>query len=295
MKAKQYIREIIERSCLPARERKRLKTDLENEIYSALERGESIEQIIERMGDPDEIAAEIYENYTDISIRPFLEYKSKKKLFGLPLVHIIKVNHAVLVPYFRIVSSRGVNIGGRHNHFLFINGLPTARGIFAFGPKAKGIIAVGNLSSGFISLGNISTGLISVGNISVGLLSLGNLSLALLITLGNFVVGSLAAGNAAFGYAAAGNFALGKFAVGNETVGTFTFDISNLYAQLDAIKLFFSKLIAPAPVKSFFAVIEKIFEAFINPMSLVPFIIIFALIIMIVTLVLCIVPNRLLM
>ena len=295
MKAKQYIREIIQRSCLPIRERKRLKIDLENEIYSALERGESIEQIIDRMGDPDEIAAELYENFANDSIRPFREYKSEKKLFGLPLVHIIRAKYAASVPQFRTVSFRGINIGGRYNHLSFVYGLPTARGIFAFGPKAKGIIAVGNLSTGLISIGNISTGLISIGNISAGLLSLGNLALALLITLGNLAAGPLAAGNAALGYAAAGNFALGEFAIGNETVGTFTFEISDLLGQLDAIKMFFSKLSAPAPVKAFFGVIEKIFESFINPMSFIPYIITLSLLLLIVVLILCIVPNRLLM
>ncbi|NMB95662.1 MAG: hypothetical protein GYA02_03495 [Clostridiaceae bacterium] len=295
MKAKQYIREIIQRSCLPARERKELKIDLENEICSALERGESIEQIIERMGDPDEVAAEIYENFTDNFIRPFREYKSERKLFGLPLVHIIRANYAASVPHFRTVSTRGVNIGGRYDHMSYVYRLPTARGVFAFGPKAKGIIAIGNLSAGFISIGNISTGLISIGNLSAGLFSLGNMALAILVTFGNLVAGTLAAGNAALGYASAGNFVLGKFAIGNETMGTHTFSVSNLYIQLDAIKTFFRELSAPAPVKAFFGVIEKLCGVIANPMSSIPFFIILSLLLLIVTLTLYIVPNRLLM
>jgi len=93
MNQKQYVKEIINRSCLPMPERKRLKVDLESEINSSLERGEQTEHIIERMGDPDKIAAELYENFADISVRPFREYKSKRIILGLPLVHIIRANY----------------------------------------------------------------------------------------------------------------------------------------------------------------------------------------------------------
>lgn len=294
MNAKQYIREIIQRSCLPKRERKKLKVDLESEINSALERGENIEQIIERMGDPDKIASELYENYSGESLRPFFEYKSENTLFGLPLVHIIRINYAAAVPNIRTVGLRGVNIGGRYNNFAFVNGLPTARGVFAFGPKAKGIIAIGNFSAGFISIGNISSGLISIGNVSAGLFSIGNFALALLISLGNFTVGALSAGNLALGYGAAGNCVFGEFAVGNEAVGTYTFKVSNLSGQFDAIKEFFRGLNAPTLIKEFFGYVEKIIEVIIDPISAMPFIISLSLVLAAVILLLCIVPNKLL-
>ncbi|NLG87920.1 MAG: hypothetical protein GX494_01675 [Clostridiaceae bacterium] len=294
MNAKKYIREIIQRSCLPSGERKRLKSDLENEIASRLERGETIEQIIERMGDPDTVAAELYENFTGAAERPFFEYKSEKTLFGLPLVHIIRTNYAVPVPYVRTTGARGINIGGRYGRVRYSYGLPAARGVFAFGPKAKGIIAVGNFSTGFISIGNISAGIFSIGNISAGLLSLGNIALAPLVALGNFAAAALSAANMALGYAAAGNLASGKYAIGNEANGTFTFSVSNLYTQFEAIKAFISELEAPAVVKAFFGLIEKVCEIVIDPISTLPFHIAISCLLLAVILALYIVPNRLL-
>lgn len=295
MNAKKYVREIIQRSCLPSGKRRKLKFDLESEINSRLERGETIEEIIERMGDPDTIAAELYENFTGMTERPFLEYKSERTLFGLPLVHIIRTNYAAPVPHFRTFGLRGINVGGRYGRIQYNQGLPAARGVFAFGPKAKGIIAVGNFSTGFISIGNITAGIFSIGNLSAGLFSIGNFSLAPLISLGNFAAGALSAANAALGYAAAGNLALGKFAIGNEVKGAFTFSVSNLYDQFEAIKSFISRLEAPVPVKAFFGFIERVCEIIIDPISEMPFHIAFSLILLAVILILCIVPNKLLM
>lgn len=293
MNAKQYVREIVQRSCLPAKERRKLKIDLENEIDVALERGESIELIIERMGDPDKLAAEIYENYAGEPLRPFREYKSSTTLFGLPLVHIIRMNYAALTPNVRAFSSRRISIGRRYS-YPGLSGLPAAHGVFALGPKAKGIISVGNLSTGLISIGNLSAGLISIGNVSGGLFSLGNISLALLVALGNFAAGALSAGNLAVGYGVAGNLACGEFAVGNEVMGTHTFSVSNLHAQFETIKMFFRGLDAPAPIKVFFGYIEKLLEVFHDPMSATLYIIGFLFILAIIILILCIVPNRLL-
>ena len=77
MNAKQYIREIIQRSCLPPGERKRLRRDLESDIEAALERGERIEQVIERMGEPDKIAEELLKTIQTAQ-RAVPEYKSKE-------------------------------------------------------------------------------------------------------------------------------------------------------------------------------------------------------------------------
>lgn len=294
MNAKQYIREIVQRSCLPKREHKKLKADLESEINAALERGESIEQIIERMGDPDKIAAELYENYAGEPLRPFFEYKSEMTLFGLPLVHIIRINYAALVPNVRTVGLRGANIGGRYNSFSYLGRFPTARGVFAFGPKAKGIFAVGNFSTGFISIGNLSAGLISIGNVSTGLFTIGNFALALLLSLGNLTAGALSAGNLALGYGAAGNCALGEYAIGNKTVGTHTFTVSDLPLQFESIKMFLRGLNAPGIVKEFFGYVEKTIETIIDPSSAIPLIITLSLVLLAVILLLCIIPNRLL-
>lgn len=104
------------------------------------------------------------------------EYKSKRTLFGLPLVHIR-------------FGRRGLGV-------------------------AKGIIAIGNCAVGVIALGGFSLGLISVGGLSLGLLlSLGGWALGGL-AMGGFAIGLVALGGAAVGLFAMGGGAFGMYAVG---------------------------------------------------------------------------------
>lgn len=130
----------------------------------------------------------------------FFEYKSKRLLFGMPLIHI--------------------NIG--HGH---IGGIR----------RAKGVIAIGNVATGMIALGGFSVGLLSFGGVSAGLLSLGGVSLGLLLSVGGlavgvFAVGGMAVGMYAFGGAAiasqlaVGDYAQGVVAIGNQTNGTICLD-----------------------------------------------------------------------
>ncbi len=104
------------------------------------------------------------------------EYKSKRTLWGLPLIHI----HL------------------RENGFA----------------RAKGIIAIGNVATGLISIGIICVGLVSLGVISLGLLlSIGCLSLGLL-SIGGFAAGAVAIGGFAFGWLALGGICYGVYAAG---------------------------------------------------------------------------------
>ena len=229
------------------------------------------------MGEPDKIAEELFENYTNSSERPFREYKSKRTLFGLPLVHIIRSNYAAAVPLMRVAGARGISIGGRYGR-VPLGSLPVATGIFAFGPKAKGIISIGNLSAGIISIGNISAGVFSLGNISAGIFTIGNIALAVLVSLGNIVAGALSAGNIALGYGAIGNVALGEYAIGNVVYGVSTFKISNLYSQLEAARQFIKGLGAPAPIRAFFGLADRIVMALRDPGSALPYKIAFVLV-----------------
>ena len=78
------------------------------------------------------------------------EYKSRRTLFGLPLIHI---NVGRWVP------------GQKRCH-------------------AKGVIAIGNFATGFLSLGGIASGLLTIGGLSAGFFSLGGLSVGLLLAIG---------------------------------------------------------------------------------------------------------------
>ena len=114
------------------------------------------------------------------------EYKSKRTLFGLPLVHI----------------------NGRWGG--------TAKGIVAVGFKARGLVAVGFLSMGVFSAGCLSLGVLSLGVLALGVLALGSVAVGLLLALGAVAAGFVAYGAAAFGGFAAGAFTCARYvAVGD--------------------------------------------------------------------------------
>jgi hypothetical protein len=208
MTKKQYINEIADRTCLPRKYKKKIIQDLLQEFDSILAQGYSEKEAMERMGEPDDIASGIYENYitSEIVSRPFIEYKSSKTILGMPLIHIVKGRRQEMIRTGR---------DGNQS----IRGVPAAKGFIAIGRRAKGVIAIGNLSCGIISFGNISIGVISLSNIGLGLLCFGNIAIGLLIALGNLAMGAFAAGNLAIGYGAVGNSSIGKYAIGHLSFG----------------------------------------------------------------------------
>lgn len=113
------------------------------------------------------------------------EYKSKRTLFGLPLVHI----HT---------RRRG------------------------WGPpcRAKGILAIGDVALGAVALGGIAFGGIALGGLGVGLFALGGLALGLVLALGGVGVGILAVGGCAVGVVAIGGLALGAYSMGGAAIAT---------------------------------------------------------------------------
>lgn len=116
------------------------------------------------------------------------EYKSKKTVWGMPLVHI--------------------NIGfGRRAH-----------GFFSVGLISSGIFSVGLLSAGVFSFGCLSLGLITLGALSLGGLALGAIALGLL-AFGGVAVGLIAFGGLAVGLFSCGGCSIGLFAVGGYAEG----------------------------------------------------------------------------
>lgn len=208
MTKRQYLREIADRTCLPHRYRKKILQDLSQEFDALLAQGRSPQEVMKRMGQPDDLAAGIYENYisTEEVTRPFVEYRSSATLFGMPLVHIVKAKRRAL-------------IRSNYNQRNTLSGVPTARGILAIGRRARGVVAIGNLSCGVIAIGNLSAGVLCLSNVGAGLFSFGNLVLGLAGVLGNVVLGLLAAGNLAIGYGAVGNLGMGRYAIGHLAVG----------------------------------------------------------------------------
>lgn len=106
------------------------------------------------------------------------EYKSKRTLFGLPLVH--------------------VNVGF---------GLYRAKGIVAIGTIATGLLSIGAISAGLLSIGAMGVGLIALCAMALGVVALGS------VAIGVFALGALAIGLFAYGALAVGMFSTGALAV----------------------------------------------------------------------------------
>ena len=126
----------------------------------------------------DELAGNTNINNEEINyiqIKTHYEYISKRKIGGIPFIHI--------------------NIG---------------RGLY----KAKGIIAIGNIAKGLISIGLLSMGLISIGPVALGLLlAIGGFSVAGL-SIGGFAIGGIAIGGFALGIFAIGGLSVGIYSIG---------------------------------------------------------------------------------
>jgi serine/threonine-protein kinase len=108
------------------------------------------------------------------------EYRSRRTLWGLPLVHV----------------ARGADpVTGRKR---------IARGIVAVGDVAVGVVAVGGWAVGVVAWGGVAVGLLAFGGLTVGLLlAVGGVS------VGGIALGGLAVGGVAFGGAAVGYYAYG--------------------------------------------------------------------------------------
>lgn len=107
--------------------------------------------------------------------RGVYEYKSKKMLWKMPVVHI------------------SVGFGAK---------------------RAQGVIAIGNIANGIVSLGLVSTGMISLGLLSFGVLGLGTFAVGLLLAFGAISIGAMAFGAIAIGVVSFGAIAIGLYAQG---------------------------------------------------------------------------------
>ncbi len=158
-------------STTPELEKLAMMSDIFGVSTDELIKGEP--QEASRPSEPSE-PAEAIQDTKLLRYRLHFEYKSRRTVRGLPLVHI--------------------NFGaGRY----------TAKGIFALGNKAVGVVAGGFLSVGVVSFGLISAGLLALGTFSVGVLAFGALA-----------AGVIAFGGASAGWLAFGGSACGMYAVG---------------------------------------------------------------------------------
>ena len=105
--------------------------------------------------------------------RPDFEYRSTRRLWGLPLVHVAH---------------------NRERHAFRETPAAVARGIVAIGDVAIGVVAVGGFAIGGVAIGGMTVGVFSLGLMAAGLL----------IAVGCMAGGAYAAGLMAYGVAATG-------------------------------------------------------------------------------------------
>ncbi|MGN0807221.1 MAG: helix-turn-helix transcriptional regulator [Candidatus Coproplasma sp.] len=121
------------------------------------------------------------------------EYKSKTKIFGIPLVH--------------------VNIGLT----------AVAKGIFAIGPIAIGVVPIGVIAIGLIAFGYLALGGAVFGALAGGIVSFGGVAVGF-IAFGGLAIGVMSVGGCSIGLFAIGGYANGRFiAVGGYAVGQIAF------------------------------------------------------------------------
>ena len=128
------------------------------------------------------------------------EYRSRARLFGLPLVHWRSFNR-VRRPGEKIQPAIGWIACGERAYGI----------LYASGGVAVGAIATGALSVGILSFGGISIGLLAFGGFSIGAVALGGGAIGLIAT-GGMALGWHAAMG---GMAAAHELACGGMARGN--------------------------------------------------------------------------------
>ncbi|MDL2214108.1 helix-turn-helix domain-containing protein [Clostridia bacterium OttesenSCG-928-O13] len=124
------------------------------------------------------------------------EYKSKTRVFGLPLVHVCFGYHRMCV----------------------------AKGIIAIGNVAMGLVSIGGVALGGLALGGLSLGLLfALGGFALGGFALGGIAIGV-YAVGGLAIGVWAMGGCAVaGEMAVGGFAWGKVAVGDKAVGDLAF------------------------------------------------------------------------
>ncbi len=116
-----------------------------------------------------------------------LDYRSRRTLFGWPLLHV----------------ATGVDPAtGRRR---------VARGVFAVGDRARGVVAFGGVATGVFAFGALALGVFSFGGLALGLCVYAGFGLAALLAFAGGAVAPVAVGGVALGWYACGGVAWGAF------------------------------------------------------------------------------------
>lgn len=130
---------------------------------------------------------------------PHFEYISKRRILGMPLVHI------------------NLGFGAYRAHGFFSVGVFSA-GIFSAGIFSAGVFSAGIFSLGLVALGCFALGGLALGSIAIGLAAFGAIAFGIL-SMGGVAIGQLAVGGVAVGQFAVGDWAQGYLSVGLSHAG----------------------------------------------------------------------------
>ncbi len=131
------------------------------------------------------------------------EYRSRRTLFGVPMVHIN-------IGLFRAYRARGVIAVGNLAVGLLSLGLLSA-GLLSLGLLSAGLLAIGCMTAGGISVGAVSAGIVSVGGLSIGIYAVGGFAIGVYALGGLAAAARIAVGGAAYGHIAIGDYAKGAY------------------------------------------------------------------------------------
>ncbi len=112
MTLNQYLEEIMRRLALPKATKKRIRQDLEQDIQSAIEHGETLEQAIQRIGRPEDVARDFNESLA----APAASLSGKQKAAKVFLIIVIVLCSLSLIStgmgfLFYFLFSMNQNIG----------------------------------------------------------------------------------------------------------------------------------------------------------------------------------------
>lgn len=155
----------------------------------------SIDELVKDTSGSTGSAQNIHNSYViNVGSQFHYEYKSKRTLLGIPLVH--------------------VNVG---------RGIYVAKGIIAIGNISIGVLSFGILAFGFISLGALAAGLLmALGGLAMGTIAMGGLALGIFV-IGGLAIGMFTLGGCAIAsHIAIGGYATGHIAIGESAAGAHT-------------------------------------------------------------------------
>jgi hypothetical protein len=152
----------------------KIKEDIINQLED-IKHQKGINDPIKAMGEPEVLAKEFIDNMDIKTTNPGYwgeyEYKSKIKIYGIPLVHINMKRNSI---------SKGIfSIGA------------ISFGVFSFGGISFGLFSFGAISFGFLfALGAISVSLgVSIGALSIGyLLAFGGMAISKVLSFGGLAI-----------------------------------------------------------------------------------------------------------